>query len=225
MSPAEKRNKKIENTYIHQIFLRASLSDAYGMRDLTKHINACASQMYNTGIAYKNFRNSKDGWVKHKVPKEKEVIKAIKEDLTEVNDNTVHDWTMNGGGGGYKAHFDYGGPADQPFNTFNYQMGTQSHFIWQLCESALIQGISNYNVPNYPNDNMRHQLQWTVWNDMKNWTFDPTAYLKSIRSVTYELWLADYYDFVRRRFRMTNNSGNVRTVKVNYPFSKLQSVY
>lgn len=225
LSPAEKRNKKIENTYIHQIFLRASLSDAYGMRDLTKHINACASQMYNTGIAYKNFRNSKDGWVKHKVPKEKEVIKAIKEDLTEVNDNTVHDWTMNGGGGGYKAHFDYGGPADQPFNTFNYQMGTQSHFIWQLCESALIQGISNYNVPNYPNDNMRHQLQWTVWNDMKNWTFDPTAYLKSIRSVTYELWLADYYDFVRRRFRMTNNSGNVRTVKVNYPFSKLQSVY
>lgn len=224
LSQAEKRNKKIEGTWAHQNFLRACLSDAYGMRDLTKHINDCANQLYKSGCTYRDFRNSKEGWKNGKVPKESKVISAIKEDITYANDNIVHYWTMNGGSRQYKAYFNYGGPADQPFNTFSYEMGTQSHFFWQLCESALIQGIKNYNVPGYPDNNVRHQLQATVWNDMKNWTFDPVSYLKSIRSVTYEVWLADYYDFIRRRFRMTSNSYNARKVKVDYPFSKLQSV-
>ena len=225
LTATDKKNKKIQNTAIHQAFLQACLSDAYGVRDLTQTINGRAKWAYDYGQSVRTYCNTPSNWSKGKLPKKSKILDGIRETIASYNDNYVHEWTMNGGEKSYTATFGSGGPSNQKFQTFKYEMGTQSHFIWQLSESGKVDDIWDVNVDNYSGNSLRHAQQATVWNDMRYWEFDPMTYLKSIRSITYEVWLADYYDFTRRRYRMMYNSYNARKIKVYNPFSTLNSVY
>ena len=215
-----KRNPKVENTAIHRMFLQACLSDAVGVRDLLSTINSKAKWYKDRNEEIETYCNA------HNNTKKKR-LNGIKDSWKDQNDNYCHGWTMNGGQRSYTATFSSGGPSSVNFKTFKYSMSTQSHFVWQLAEVGIrggdIQGVdvANYNSSSY---SLRRSNASTVLNEMRTWTFDYTAYLKSIKSITYEVWVANYYDFKRRKFRRDTSSG-IRKVTVYNPFSKLNSVY
>jgi len=216
----DKRNQNVLATSIHRQFLQAALSDAYGMRDLLSTIRSKAKW-------FKDRNEYIETWCNANNNTKKKRLNGIKDSWKDQNDNASHNWTMNGGEKYYTASFSSGGPSNVSFQTLKYEMGTQSHFIWQLAEVGIRGGdIKGVNVDNYNGSNykLRQDKAGTVLDEQRNWSLDPMSFLKSIRSITYDVWKGDYYDFQLREYTGYTNTSK-RTITVSYPFSKLSSVY
>ena len=216
----DKRNQNVQATAIHRQFLQAALSDAFGIRDLLTTIRSKAKW-------FKERNEYIETWCNANNSTKKKRLNGIKDSWKDQNDNVSHFWTMNGGEKNYTAYFSSGGPANVSFQTLKYEMGTQSHFIWQLAEVGIRGGdIKGVSVENYNNSNysMRSGKAGKVLEQQRSWSLDPMAFLKSIRSITYDVWKGDYYDFQLREYTGYTNTAK-RSITVSNPFSKLSSVY
>jgi hypothetical protein len=216
----EKNLTYMQDLRVIRQYREATLSDAYGIYQLTSAMNSTAKTCEQL-FSMCGYLNS-DWYEKYKKSERPEAAGGV---VSWINFDATSNFVSGGSSKSYQITKNTsvnGSTYNGSFKTLSGTGCSERLFYNQMIAAGKVKGLSIIYSSDFDKYDKRRNSPSTCWDRMKNFTFDYQSYLNSIAKVTFEAWKATYYDFKAPgtyRLDVDMKSTNVRSIQILNPFN------